>query len=51
MVITDIPEIEAETWIDESININSETSSFRNDFISYSQYQINETLFPFQLCN
>ncbi len=49
MVITDIPEIEAGTWIEKSININSETASFQNGFISYCQYQVNKILFPYQL--
>lgn len=49
MVITDIPEMEAGTWIDESININSETSRFQNEFIAYCQYKVNETLFPFSV--
>lgn len=46
MVITDIPEIEAGTWIDKSINIHSETSKFRNEFVAYCQYQVNKLLFP-----
>ena len=46
MVITDIPEIQAGTWIDKTVNIFSETSKHRNEFISYCQYQINKLLFP-----
>lgn len=51
MVITDISEIEAGTWIDKSIEITSETPDFQNEFISYCQYQVNKILFPFRLCN
>lgn len=47
MVITNIPEIEAEIWIDKSIDISSETVGFQNEFISYCQYQVNKMLFPF----
>lgn len=49
MVITDIPEIEAGTWIDKDIDISSETVGFLSEFISYCQYQVNKTLFPFRL--
>ncbi len=49
MVITDIPEIQAETWIDKDIDISSETVGFLSEFISYCQYQVNKTLFPFRL--
>ena len=49
MVITDIPEIEAGTWIDKDIDISSETVGFQSEFISYCQYQVNKTLFPFRL--
>lgn len=48
MVITDIPEIQAGTWIDKSIDIFSETSDFQNEFIAYCQYKVNKILFPFQ---
>ncbi len=51
MVITDIPEIEAGTWIDKDIDIYSEASSFQNEFIPYCQYKVNRFLFPFRLCN
>lgn len=51
MVITDIPEIAAGTWIDKDIEICSETFSFQNEFISYCQCQLNKILFPFQLDN
>ena len=47
MVITDIPEIQAGTWIDKDIDICSETSDFQKEFITYCQYQVNKTLFPF----
>lgn len=47
MVITDIPEIQAGTWIDKSIDIFSETSDFQNEFITYFQYKVNKILFPF----
>lgn len=46
-VITDIPEIQAGTWIDKDIDICSETSDFQREFIAYCQYQVNKTLFPF----
>ena len=49
MVITDIPEIEAGTWIDKDIDISSETVGFQSEFISYCQYQVNKILFPFRL--
>lgn len=49
MVITDIPEIQAGTWIDKSIDIFSETSDFQNEFMAYCQYKVNKTLFPFRL--
>ena len=48
MVITDIPEIESGTWIDKTVNIFSEASKRRNEFISYCQYQVNKLLFPFR---
>lgn len=51
MVITDIPEIEAGTWIDKDIDIFSETSDFQNEFIAYCQYKVNKILFPFRLGN
>jgi len=51
MVITDIPEIEAGTWIDKDIDISSEASGFQNEFIAYCQYKVNRFLFPFWLCN
>jgi len=44
VVITD--PIEYCVDIDKTVNIFSETSSFRNDFISYCQYQVNKILFP-----
>lgn len=47
MVITDIPEIQAGTWIDKDIDIFSEAVGFQNEFISYCQYQVNKILFPF----
>lgn len=47
MVITDIPEIQAGTWIEKTVNIFSETSKRRNEFISYCHYQLNKLLFPF----
>lgn len=47
MVITDIPEIQAGTWIDKDIDIFSETSDFQNEFIVYCQYKVNKLLFPF----
>lgn len=47
IVITDIPEIEAGIWIDKTVNIFSETSKFRNEFISYCQWQLDKVLFPF----
>ncbi len=46
MVITNIPEIEAGTWIDKDIDICSEAFDFQNEFISYCQYQVNKILFP-----
>ena len=51
MVITDIPEIESGTWIDKTVNILSEASKRRNEFISYCQYQVNKLLFPFGVCD
>lgn len=49
MVITDIPEIEAGTWIDKDIDICFEGSDFQNEFIAYCQYQVNKILFPLRL--
>ncbi len=49
MVITDIPEIQAGTWIDKDINVLSETLGFQNEFIAYCQYKVNKILFPFRL--
>lgn len=46
VVITD--PIEYCIDIDKTVNIFSETSNFRNDFISYCQYQVNKILFPFR---
>ena len=49
IAITDLlPEISNGIWIDKSVNIFSETSDFRNGFISYCQYQLNKILFPFR---
>lgn len=48
MVITDIPEIQAGTWIDKTVNIFSEISKFQNEFISYCQWQLDKVLFPFR---
>lgn len=49
MVITDIPQIQAGTWIDKDIDIFFETSDFQNEFIAYCQYKVNKTLFPFRI--
>jgi len=46
IIITDVLKMETETWIEKSVNINSETSEFRNEFIPYCQYQVNKLLFP-----
>lgn len=51
MVITDISEIQAGTWIDKDINVLSETLGFQNEFIAYCQYKVNKILFPFRLYN
>ncbi len=51
MVITNIPEIEAGTWIDKDIDIYAEAFGFQNEFIAYCQYKVNRFLFPFRLCN
>ena len=51
IVITDIPEIYAGTWIEKDVNIFSETSGFQNEFLTYCQYQLNSLLFPFRLVN
>ena len=51
MVITNIPEIEAGIWIDKDIDIFCEAPDFQNEFISYCQYQVNKTLFPFRSDN
>ena len=45
VVITD--PIEYWVDIDKTVNIFSETSKFRNEFISYCQWQLNKGLFPF----
>ena len=47
VVITDIPEIDAGTWIDRDMNIVSETIEFQNEFILYCRYKVNQILFPF----
>ena len=47
VVITDIPEIDAGTWIDRDMNIVSETSEFQHEFISYCKYKVKQILFPF----
>lgn len=49
MVITDIPEIQAGTWIDKGIEIFCETAAFQNEFIAYCQHKVNKILFPFRL--
>lgn len=46
VVITDIPEIDAGTWIDRDMNVVSETSEFQNEFISYCRHKVNRILFP-----
>lgn len=46
IVITDIPEINYGTWIEKTVNINSESIEFRNEFISYCRYQLDKVLFP-----
>lgn len=44
VVITDT--IDYSTNIDVNIDIFSETSDFRSEFISYCQYRVNKILFP-----
>lgn len=46
IVVTEIPEIDGGIWIEKTVNIFSETYRFRNEFISYCQYQVNKILFP-----
>ena len=51
VVITDIPEIDAGTWIDRDMNIVSETSEIQNEFISYCRHKVKQILFPFDIDN